>query len=222
MIDYASIGYKVKQIRLQKGITQEQLADAAQVGVTHISHLETGAGTVSLKVFIAILNFLECSADEILCKEVTAAKPYVNHWLVDMVADCDTTEVKIISDSVTSIGSSAFDGCKGLTSVTIPDGVTSIELGAFYQCTGLTSIIIPDSVASIGGGAFDGCKGLTSVTLPASITEIDGYAFSGCTKLTEIHYNGTTEQWEAISKDADWNAGIDDYTICCTDGEIRY
>ncbi len=103
MIDYASIGYKVKQIRLQKGITQEQLAEAAQVGVTHISHLETGAGTVSLKVFIAILNHLGCSADEILCKEITAARPYVDHWLVDMVADCDRTEVKIISDTVSSL-----------------------------------------------------------------------------------------------------------------------
>ncbi len=100
MIDYAGIGYKVKQIRLQKGVTQERLAEAAGVGVTHISHLETGTGTVSLKVFLAIVNHLECSADEILCKEIPAAKPHVEHWLVDMIADCDTTEVKIIFDTV--------------------------------------------------------------------------------------------------------------------------
>lgn len=103
MIDYASIGHKVKQIRMQKGITQEQLAEAVGVGVTHISHLETGSGTVSLKVFVAIVNYLNCSADEILCKEINAARPIVDSWLADLVADCDTTEVKIIADTVSAL-----------------------------------------------------------------------------------------------------------------------
>lgn len=103
MIDYASIGHKVKQIRMQKGITQEQLAEAVGVGVTHISHLETGSGTVSLKVFVAIVNYLDCSADEILCKEINAARPIVDSWLADLVADCDTTEVKIIADTVSAL-----------------------------------------------------------------------------------------------------------------------
>ena len=87
MIDYASIGQKVKKIRLSKGVTQEELAEKVGVGVTHISHLETGSGTVSLKVFLAIVNYLECSADELLCKEITTARPIVDNWLVELVAD---------------------------------------------------------------------------------------------------------------------------------------
>lgn len=103
MVDYASIGQKVKQIRLRKGVTQEQLAEAVGVGVTHISHLETGSGTVSLKVFLAIVNYLECSADEILCKEIHTARPIVDNWLVELVADCDPTEIKIIADTVVTL-----------------------------------------------------------------------------------------------------------------------
>ncbi len=103
MIDYASVGTKVRQARLKKGITQEQLAEAVGVGVTHISHLETGAGTISLKVFIAIVNYLECSADELLCKEINSARPIVNNWLVELVADCTQTEIKIITDTVTAL-----------------------------------------------------------------------------------------------------------------------
>ena len=103
MIDYASIGQKVKQIRLRRGVTQEQLAEAVGVGVTHISHLETGSGTVSLKVFLAIINYLECSADEILCKEISTARPIVDNWLAELVADCDQTEVKIIADTVAAL-----------------------------------------------------------------------------------------------------------------------
>lgn len=103
MIDYASIGQKVKMIRQSKGVSQEELAEAVGVGVTHISHLETGSGTVSLKVFLAIVNYLECSADELLCKEIVAARPIVDNWLVDLVADCDPTEIKIIADTVTTL-----------------------------------------------------------------------------------------------------------------------
>ena len=103
MIDYASIGKRVKNIRLAKGVTQEQLAEAVGVGVTHISHLETGSGTVSLKVFVSIVNYLDCSADELLCKEINAARPIVDSWLVDLVADCDRTEIKIIADTVATL-----------------------------------------------------------------------------------------------------------------------
>ena len=69
----------------------------------------------------------------------------------------------IISDSVTSIGSGAFQWCNGLTSITIPDSVTSIGSGAFYDCSGLTSVTIGDGVTSIGGSAFINCTGLTSI-----------------------------------------------------------
>ena len=91
-----------------------------------------------------------------------------------------------IPNSVTTIYNSAFYGCTGLTSVTIGNSVTNIGDYAFYNCRGLTSITIPNSVTTIYSSAFYGCTGLTSVTIGNSVTSIGGSAFSGCTGLTSI------------------------------------
>ena len=88
--------------------------------------------------------------------------------------------------TITGIGSSAFSGCTGLTSITIPDSVKSIGERAFYYCIGLTSITIPDSVTGIGYDAFYGCTGLTSITIGSSVTSIGSYAFCYCTSLKSI------------------------------------
>ena len=88
--------------------------------------------------------------------------------------------------SVTSIGNNAFNGCTGLTSVTIGNSVTSIGSGAFSGCSGLTSLTIPNSVTTIGSSAFSGCSGLTSVIIPNSVTSIGGWAFDGCSGLTSL------------------------------------
>ena len=100
-----------------------------------------------------------------------------------LLAGCQNT---IIPNDVTSIGTSAFHGCTGLTSITIPNSVTSIGELAFHGCTGLTSITIPNSVTSIGAWAFQNCSGLTSIEIGNSVTSIGDYAFMDCTGLTSI------------------------------------
>ena len=87
---------------------------------------------------------------------------------------------------ITSIGESAFLGCRGMTELTLPNSVTSIGGNAFEGCNGLTELILPNSVTSIGDSAFEGCSGLTELTLPNSLTEIGKYAFRGCSGLTEL------------------------------------
>ena len=87
---------------------------------------------------------------------------------------------------VTSIGFGAFNGCRGLTSVTIPDSVTNIGHCAFADCSGLTSVTIPDSVTNIGEDTFADCSGLTSVTIGNGVTSIGYQAFYCCSGLMSI------------------------------------
>ena len=103
----------------------------------------------------------------------------------DFVKGSKINEVNI-PESVTSIGSSAFAGCTGLTEVVIPSGVTSISESLFYGCTGLASVALPQDVTTIGNSAFYGCTSLPTVSIPAGVTSIGSYAFLGCTLLDGI------------------------------------
>ncbi|MBO7115724.1 MAG: leucine-rich repeat protein [Prevotella sp.] len=88
--------------------------------------------------------------------------------------------------SVTSIGSSAFQYCINVTSVTIGNSVVNIDQSAFEGCSGLTSIEIPNSVTYIGYMTFSGCSRLTSITIPNSVTYIGVKAFTSCSNLTSM------------------------------------
>lgn len=52
MVDYKTLGSRIRAVRLEKKMTQEQLAEAVGVGVTHISHIETGNSIPSLQVML--------------------------------------------------------------------------------------------------------------------------------------------------------------------------
>jgi len=100
---------------------------------------------------------------------------------------------------VTGIGSRAFSGT-ALSSVTIPESMTSIGSAAFEDCTNLASIIIPDSVASIGEHAFAGCDELIDVFFTGNAPTADWSVF-GYDPVTVYYLPGTTG-WDDFSANA--------------------
>jgi hypothetical protein len=111
-----------------------------------------------------------------------------------------------IPNSVTNIGPAAFQGCTGISNITIPESVTIIQDQAF-DYTSLTSVTIPGCVTNVGSEAFTGplltnvimlsgvstiwedafqeCPSLASVTIPGSVTNIEevAFAYSGLTNV---------------------------------------
>lgn len=116
------------------------------------------------------------------------------------ITDCDQSVTAVVIPStingvaVTSIGREAFQGCRGLTSITIPNNITNIGYHAFEYCSGLTSAGPIGSgcdyqfgwTDKIPGYAFYGCSGLNSVTIPDGITDIGFCAFLACYSLSSV------------------------------------
>ena len=103
------------------------------------------------------------------------------------VKGCSSLTTVNLSDSLTSIGSTAFQDCSSLTTVNLPDSLISIGNYAFQYCSLLTTVNLPDSLISIGSAAFHTCSSLTTVNLPDSLTSIGSSAFNGCSSLTSIN-----------------------------------
>lgn len=125
----------------------------------------------------------------------------------------------IIPGSVTNVGYSAFYGCTGLTSVVISEGATCLSGAMFQDCVNLESVTMTNSVTTLGNGfTFSGCKSLKRVVISKSVKNIAGYTFSSCSNFT-IMFKGTTEEWNKINKDAEWDKNIGfapvSYTLIC-------
>ena len=87
-----------------------------------------------------------------------------------LIFGCKNT---VVPNTVTSIESFAFYGCRGLSAIAIPSSIISIGSYAFYGCTTLTSIIIPQSVISFGVGVFAYCYELGQITVEVGNTVYD-------------------------------------------------
>lgn len=102
---------------------------------------------------------------------------------------CTGLTAVTIPNTITTIGDSAFDGCTGLKTVVIPDSVTKIDNIAFEGCTGLTSVTLSKNLTTLGEGAFKGCTGLKTIVIPDSVTKIESNAFNGCSGLTSVTFS---------------------------------
>lgn len=90
------------------------------------------------------------------------------------------------AEPVTDIAAKAFQGCAGLTDLTLPNGVETIGDYAFSGCTGLKTISQMNEVKTIGSYAFQNCSSIKNISLPQSVTTINAAAFSGCSNLERI------------------------------------
>ena len=191
------------------GLTSVSIPD----GVTSIGYNAfDGCNGITL-VKVAVTDYAA------FCENKVVSLIYSNIGKTVQLINKEGDEIKdyVVPEGVTSIGSSAFRNCTGLSSVTIPNSVTSIGGESFYNCSGLTSVTIGNSVTSIGNSAFYNCSGLTSVHI-SDIAAWCNIAFSGSDSNPLYHahhlYLGDEEITDLVIPDSVTSIGNFAFEFC--------
>lgn len=63
VIDYQKLGHKIKALRKNANMTQEQLAEMCEISTSYIGHIERGSRKLSLETAVKLADCLNVSLD---------------------------------------------------------------------------------------------------------------------------------------------------------------
>ena len=64
------IGGRIQSLRQRKGFTQQQFSEMVGISTNYLSDLERGVSSPRMDKLVAIINALDCSADEVFADVV--------------------------------------------------------------------------------------------------------------------------------------------------------
>lgn len=97
-VDYAAIGRRIRQYRLERDLSQEVLSEKSDVTPAHFSHIERGNTKPSLPTLIRIANALEISIDDLLCDNVEKSRHVRVRDVDRLLEDCTPQEIKALTE----------------------------------------------------------------------------------------------------------------------------
>lgn len=97
-MERAALGKRIRESRIKKGYTQQDLADLAKIGVVYISEIERGVKMPSLNIFIKIIDALDVSADYVLRDELPSGKEYICIEITEKLLTLTPSQRKTATD----------------------------------------------------------------------------------------------------------------------------
>ncbi len=88
-IDYAKLGLRIKELRIKKVLTQDNLAELVGCNTSHISNIENNHTKVSLNVLLSIANTLNTSIDYLLANQYDNSQFALDNEILRAIKDCD-------------------------------------------------------------------------------------------------------------------------------------
>ena len=88
------IGERIRDARMAKKMSQQELATKANISLPHISDIEHGKQSMKLITFVRIIEALQVSADEILRADVPAVNQLYQNEFSQIIEDCTPTEIE--------------------------------------------------------------------------------------------------------------------------------
>ena len=98
-INYLKLGERIRTYRLMSKLSQEELAEAADLTNVHISNIENGNKNPSIDVIVSIATALNVTPDQLLVDSLPQNKNDLNSLLLD----CTPEEVSILVENFTGL-----------------------------------------------------------------------------------------------------------------------
>lgn len=95
-MDYYKIGQKIRKLRNAKCISQERLAESAEISVTHMSHIETGNTKLSLPVLANIAKALDVRTDDLLFDDRHDTVNAYADKISSLLESCNAAQAKML------------------------------------------------------------------------------------------------------------------------------
>ena len=137
-----------------------------QIGVAITTNEETASGSCgeALTWSLSTAGDLTVSGTGDMADFAATGAPWAEYR--------DQVKLVIVGQGVTSIGSSAFQDCKNLETVSLPGSLTALGEAAFLRCGELTNVKLPASLKSVGEDCFTDCEKLVLLDLTGVPDEI--------------------------------------------------
>ena len=102
--DQEIIGENIKKARKAAKLTQEQLAEKADISVSHLAKIETHARLMGMKTYIRLLEAMDIPIKEHFIHMGTAKKDMMlKEKIWYLVQDCDERETSLLIYSIEGI-----------------------------------------------------------------------------------------------------------------------
>lgn len=95
-LDFTTIGLRIKELRTNKRLTQEYIANITGVNVSHISNIETGKVKVSLTLLVNICNALDVTMDYLLENEYHTPTSSIEKELFNSIKDMPSDKLQTL------------------------------------------------------------------------------------------------------------------------------
>ena len=95
-VDYSIIGAKLKQPRINAGLTQHELAEKTNLSIAFISRIERGSSHINLKRLSEFCSILDVSEGYILNGVADSDENYLYNEFNDILKKCSPEKQKLI------------------------------------------------------------------------------------------------------------------------------
>lgn len=97
-INLVELGSRIRQIRMEHGMTQMDLADACNLSLPYVSDIERGKKCFSVDILLRVAQALEVSTDWLLRLDIPQTQYAYSAEAAELLAGCSPDEATLLLD----------------------------------------------------------------------------------------------------------------------------